>query len=555
MKIHSATIEKLQYSRKYIVLIFLGLLAISIIPLFALCKPGMIDAHDSVVHIARITSFYESLREGHFIPRWSGNLNFGYGHPVLMFFYPAPSYAASFWHFLGFNFVDSTKVVLGISFIASILGMFWWGSLEFGFSMGFLMAILYGFAPYRFVDLYVRSALGEHFAFAVFPFVLVFLKRTINDDNIFNYIAASISVALLILSHNAISIMFLPIAFFYVLYLFFYRDKLNPQKFILRISSVFIIGFLLSAYFWIPALLEGKYTLREVLMHDGLRGGFVGFKDFYSVGWSFMGNTMSKSIGILQLIGMIFCLVFYKKLNCKKKIILIGVGIFFLLSIFLMTPVSAFLWKHITFLLNFEFPWRFMTIVVFCVSVISSMGYIQLFPRKSFVVAVIIGIFTIISTWYMWQPKGYLLENDSYYKNYTGTTDSGGASSPIWSVRFMESFPKSPIEVISGNAHIVRKDRISTKHTYEIQVKEPSMLLENTLYFPGWEITANWAPVPVEFQNPQYRGLMTFKLNPGKYLVIAEFHNTKMRTVADYISFAGILMLLSGIFLISRKII
>src|SRR3990170_6949213 len=95
------------------------IILISLIPLFDLFKPGLPITHDGQDHVARIANFYQNLSEGNIIPRWAGNLNWGYGHPILEFLYPLPSYLASLFHFFGFTLVDSVKIVFGTGFILS----------------------------------------------------------------------------------------------------------------------------------------------------------------------------------------------------------------------------------------------------------------------------------------------------------------------------------------------------------------------------------------------------------------------------------------------------
>src|SRR3990167_9990434 len=108
--------------KKYFV--FIILILVGLIPLLDLFHPGLPITHDGQDHVARIANFYQNLQEGNFIPRWAGNLNWGYGHPILEFLYPLPSYFASLFHFLGFTLVDSVKLVFGISFILSALTMY-----------------------------------------------------------------------------------------------------------------------------------------------------------------------------------------------------------------------------------------------------------------------------------------------------------------------------------------------------------------------------------------------------------------------------------------------
>lgn len=155
-------------------LLFVILVLLSLIPVFDLFNPGIPITHDGQDHVARIANFYQNLQEGNIIPRWAANLNWGYGHPILMFLYPLPSYISSLFHFLGFSLVDSIKIVFGLGFIASGLAMYIWLKEFLGKHAAFLGAILYVFAPYRFVDLYVRGAIGEHVAFIFPPLVFIF---------------------------------------------------------------------------------------------------------------------------------------------------------------------------------------------------------------------------------------------------------------------------------------------------------------------------------------------------------------------------------------------
>src|SRR5258708_6749493 len=150
---------------------------LSIIPLIDLFHPGLPITHDGQDHVARIANFYANLQWGVIVPRWAENLNWGYGHPILMFLYPLPSYIASFFHFFTFSFVDSTKLVFGMSFILSGVTMYLWLNEFLRKDAAFVGAILYIFAPYRFIDLYVRGAIGEHIAFVFPPLVLFFLLR------------------------------------------------------------------------------------------------------------------------------------------------------------------------------------------------------------------------------------------------------------------------------------------------------------------------------------------------------------------------------------------
>ena len=122
------TLKRFKTDQAWLIL----LLVISLLPLLTLFRPGLPVTHDGQDHVARIANFYRSLSEGNLIPRWAANLNWGFGHPILMFLYPLPSYVASLFHFLGFSLVNSTKIVFGLSFTLSGLAMYLWGKEAWG---------------------------------------------------------------------------------------------------------------------------------------------------------------------------------------------------------------------------------------------------------------------------------------------------------------------------------------------------------------------------------------------------------------------------------------
>src|SRR5680860_1739012 len=138
--------------------------------------------------------------------------------------------------------------------------MFLWLSSFLVTEAALIGAFWYMYAPYRFVDLYVRGAIGESFAFIWMPLLLFFLYR-LNKKNSFNYvILGGLSLAFLILSHNAISLMFLPFIIFYIFYLYSTNKKKN---FLLNSLFVFILGFALSAFFLDTCSYRGKIHFKK----------------------------------------------------------------------------------------------------------------------------------------------------------------------------------------------------------------------------------------------------------------------------------------------------
>lgn len=526
----------------YLCLLLVVLLCI---PLIDLLHPGLPITHDGQDHVARIANFYTNLREGVFIPRWGGNLNWSYGHPVLMFLYPASSYTASLFHFIGFSLVDSTKLVFAFAFIASGLTMYLWLQAFLNRQTAFVGALLYTYAPYRFVDLYVRGAIGEHMAF-IFPPLVLYAIYKLYKTNSYKYVAlGAISLGLFILSHNAIVLMFLPIIALYVLFLIFQTQ--SKTYFAFSVVIIFALGFGLSAFFWLPGVMEGKYTLRDIVTANEYATRYVNPIQFLYGQWNYgISGQFTVQIGIIQwlaVIGGIVTTYFLKKKKNNLWVLILGAIVIFFLTLWIMTSYSQFMWATITILQKFQFPWRFLSVTTFLTALLGAVT-VWVLPKKwSIPMIILITIGLLVFNRDYWYAKDFLQKNQDFYSGiYNSTTDTG-ESSPIWSVRFMEKRPEKHMEVINGNARITPLKRTTTSHTYKIESTGESRIRENTVYFPGWNVYINDKLVPVEFQDPSNRGLITFYVPKGSSLVTIQFEETKLRQVSNWISVSSIALL------------
>ena len=525
---------------------WLGLLFVAgIIPLFALFHSGLFAGHDVHLQVARIASFYKSLSEGIIVPRWGGELNLGYGHPALMFYYPLPSYVAALFHFIGFSLVFSAKLVYALGFIGSGVAMYYWIRELWGDRAGLISGVLYMYAPYRFVDLYVRGSIGENFFFIWPPLLLYFLTKLSKKQSWIYLIGGSLSLVALILSHNALSIMFLPFIGFYGLLLI-----LNSKhKFLLVLHTLLltVLGFGFSAFFWIPALLESKYTLQGVIMGDGIYKNFMNFSQLLG---SQVGAVQWIVVLVLTVVLFLWKLgrIKLKITNYDLRIVILAI-IFFIFALFMVLSVSRPVYEAFTILKKFQFPWRWLSLVVFLSAIIA--GYLsKLIPKRSSnIVIYTLLAASIFLTRNMWKIENYTHNSDEYYINYQGSTDASGETSPIWSVRFMEVKPNMHLEVINGKAEIAEISRESTVHQYNVAVaSERVRLLENTLYFPGWNVYLDGDKLDLSelsWQDRDHHGLMTFYVSEGEHEIIVKFERTKIRLLAEIISLVSIGLLVS----------
>ena len=522
---------------------------------FALFHKGFYGASDDL-HVAWLYEMNRLFKSWQFPPRFVPDLSFGFGYPLFNFVFPLPFYIGEIFHLLGLNFVDSVKTVFGISFIASGVTMFLFLSEIISPALGLAGALIYVYTPYRSTDIYVRGAFGEAFSFIFLPLALYAIIRIYKSASRKDIGVLSFSLAALILSHDIVSYMFFPFLLLFVVMLYFISP--NKKTFILKSAIGIILGLIVSLYFWFPAVKDSSLMIYGTVFNylDHFPTLLQLITPYFGYGASVPGpyDGMSFYIGtlnwVLVILGTVIAIFNWKKIDKLKKSILIWALITFVIAFFMMNFRSSFLWSHLPYLPYFQFPWRFLSVSVFAAAVLGGISIDRIASlhlndksNTNISLFIVYCLLLILTTIGMWHPKSYLMKSESFYKDtYLSTTDTG-ESSPVWSVRFMEHTPAGPAGVISGSALITQTFRNTTVHEYRVAAERPSRLVENTLYFPGWKIYIDGTETEIQFQDPEYRGLMTFRIPEGNHLVRVAFGDTRLRSVSNAVSLISVGML------------
>ena len=281
----------------------------------------------------------------------------------------------------------------------------------------------------------------------------------------------------------------------------------------------------------------------------GFFGGFEPFSRLLWSSWNYGGTgQLSVQVGILQWLMVIiapFLIYCFFKQKKREWLFLFFLLVGFWLTVFLILPVSRFIYLRISLLRKFQFAWRFLSLAIFPPAVFAG-ALISLLPEKKKGMALM--IFLILALWLnkdFYHPEDFLYKDEVFYTQFEkGTTNDTGESAPRWSIRFMEQYPAASMEVIEGDAVIEEVERLTNRHLYQVKASEQSRIVENTLYFPGWKVFVDNQEVEVEFQDPSHRGLMTFWLEPGDYQVKVLFGETRFRLMANLISLGGLVGIL-----------
>lgn len=523
---------KIQLNEKVVITIICLLFLIPLVP------AGLYQTHDASVNIARFAAYFKSFSDGQIPPRWAGNLNYNYGSPVFIFFYPLPGYAASALHFLGISFENSFKLLVSLAFILCAISFYIWSSKLFKPKVALTSSLIYALAPYHFLNIYVRGDIAELMALSIVPLVFYNIEKILDKPLIKNIVFGGIFYSLLILAHNSVSLLFTPVLFLYP----FIRKR--DKKSLYALLPI-LIGLAIASYFWIPALLESKYTNAALFVGNLFENNFISVSKILYANWGF-GSDINKTGGLAPQLGifsaLIIILAVVKYIKSKKLDFLPTFWFAVLLiSIFMATSYSFIIWSHISLLKLLEFPWRFFAVTSFAFAIFSAY-ILDFFEDK--VLLVVLAIFIISCFQFVRVSLPYTSKVDSFYLAYPGTTYYHGEASPIWTAGDFSKFPKQGIEVISGEAKISNLFRKSNVHSFTVDSKANSTILDNTAYFPGWRVVVDGVKTPIQFQDINHRGLITFNVPKGLHKIMIVFGESQVRFISDIISFAGILFVI-----------
>jgi len=539
--------KKKQTAKNLIAILFLSLL-----PLFVFFLDSrLVHTHDGLVHLPRLAAWFKALNDGQIPVRWAGDLNYGYGTPVLIFMYPWPYFLGSLFLSLGMGLVGAFKSVLALSFLVSGVTMFlfadaFWQSRQ----KAFLATIFYQFTSFRLVEMIARGVAGEVWTYAFLPLALWGLLKIFSKQRISGFLLTAFATGLLILSHNSVSL-----SFFLILLLFILFFGKRMTDYFLALTALGM-GLGLAAFYWLPALWERQYTYGDLFMKDLYLEHFPSLKQLF---WPNLFNQsfgqvhhVAVQIGCLPLLALGLATFFLLKGKLKereKKTVLFSLTIFFL-SLFLMQPISLPLWQRFALLRQFQFSWRLLSLVTLATTLASfSFFQISSFKKKRpFFLLIFLVVLTSLAYWR--PPEGFDRIEEADYWNFPLNTTYFGEANTIWAGNPPESYPDQRVAIIEGEGEVTQFTKQSNLQRFRVLAETEVNLVSRTIFFPGWRVFADQRPVPIEFQDQNYRGLITFRLPPGEHQVEIKFGRTKDRLISETISLVSFcLLIVGGLFL------
>lgn len=560
--------------KKFIPIILLVVLSLPIIkPLFA---KGYFSMHDDT-QIARVVVMGKAIRNGQFPVRWVSDLGYGYGYPLYNFYGPFPYYIGGFLYAAGLDGLVSTKIVMVLGMILSGVTMYALVTVLFGSSSGILAGLLYGFAPYHAVELYVRGAVGELWAYAFLPllFLGLFLGVDVSRRKDGAWIGG-LGLAGIILSHTIsgyVTVVFYLIGLLLCSFILLFRSRFHlsfiPSASLragIHHSSLLLIGLGLSAFFWLPAIVEMGYTnvAGQIGATSNFRDHFVCLPQLWNSLWGYGGSVfgcldgLSFKIGklhvILAALGIILSVV-----KLRRSVFKHPIGLFTImggLGVLLSTSLSRPIYELIPGFAYIQYPWRFLTLIVFATSIVGSSFLIWLpkhLNRWVLVIPIVVAILVLNAKLFVPQ-----LSYDRLAAFFESEEELKWRVSRLSDEYLPPSFVKPENSSQVAHEILASQDlpgfRVETEINTEMYAKlvtyaqYPIEVALNRIYFPGWKYWVNGVQQTVKVVH----GLPVFMVPSDRSVVELHFTNTLVRTIGNIISLS---IIVSLIFVYGKKTI
>lgn len=510
-------------------------------------RPGFPYTHDGENHLARFANYKIALKEGQFPPRLAPNLLNHYGYPVFNYNYPLANILSLPFSLLGINYEATFKTLLVLSLIFGGVGVIKWlrslTLIDQENKLGLIFALgVYYSSNYLINMVLFRGNIGEVLAFALFPWVLFWLK-----NKTFSPVFIVIWVAFL-LSHNLMA--FFGSIICLIIWLFEYKKHLKVLK-----QEVLFFGliFALSSWFWWPAVLELNLvaaghsqlvtlatehfpTLKELLFAP-LQFGFS-----YPGSVDSLGFSLGAAQWLVVVASVLVSFLGNKKARLtfpRKFLSLFG------LMIFLELPISLFFWRIIPILSLLQFPWRLSFFASILLLPLASWVFFHSSKQVRWLLLIV--LFSQIIIQLKLVPLKYFHKSETEYDLFPQTTTTDNENMPEGFKYLLFGDWQPTPQILEGAGKIEVNSWTGSSRNYQLNLSQESLIVEPTVNFLGWQtqvaVDAGKTKVIEYLNNEEIQGRLAYKLPAGQWLVQTKFtQNTLPRIVGNGLSLLGVVL-------------
>ncbi len=566
-----------------------------------LLRTSPLEGHDSAAYPVTQHQFMENMRAGVLFPRWAPDMRFGYGHPQLQYRPPLLHYAASPVHavtgnpFLAINLATALFMGLGL------LGMYRLARTFSGRPESILAAAGYMLANYPLANTYLRGAYYEVTAMGCLPWILWAQSRVTHAGTVMRkraVLAGILAWLGALTGHPAVAFFFAPVAAAQALWL----NRRYGWRSGGRCAIMFTAGALLSAPYTWGMFSERPWVRMEIFMSEleTWRAHFISpatllrerWPDGYMLydrtdvfqrmrhreirGLNLWAWSILIAAPLLALLHSIGKPRHHARTQpvCHQAWLSVAGPVIALYGITLALPLSLPVWRHVSLMETFNFPWRALTVtalgIALALAAVPALWRVRYvaandaqpgastqcrLPARSSTRGWIINILIVMLL--IW----IVIDAAPHTRGWTGaewmkhTTASSEVIrsqpgiplqyyTPRWVRRYATGPTNVPGWVVEGGParlHII--ERTPVRWRIAIEADAPARLALAHYHYPGWRIEG--LPGGRQPSKPWGgRGLISFTAPAGVHNATLRFGNVSRRWFGWLLFSMGILILI-----------
>jgi len=535
---------------------FVFSLLILILAVWPLFVSGYFTHHDNL-QIMRVFEMKKCFQDFQIPCRWVPDMGYGYGFPLFNYYAPFVYYLGAVLSFV-FGYIVSVKILFLLTFALSFFGIYLLVKEFFGFWAAFVSAVLFTYAPYRALDVYVRGDLAEIFSISLIPFIFYFVYKLSQKQDRRYFFGLVTSLSSFLLSHNVMVMLFSPLILVWVILLFLFKKNVNLKI----VSFAIILSLGISSFFLLPAFFEKQLVQIESLTQKELnfRANFVKVGQlFWDRSWHYQASnpqqedTISFQVGwphwwflILSFPFLVLAFIKGKWLQ-EDFLFVLFLYFIFIASVFMTHNKSAFVWEGIPILRFTQFPWRFLSLSIFSSSIIG--GYFisrlsNLRVDRLKWVSIFIVIFTIVLNYRYFRPERFFSTSDKeILSGESWRLMQKGAITDYLPVGATVPETPAPLQLSNVDNNIVVSDfnRGTNNWSFFVKAEKEGKIEVPVFDFPRWEVDAGSQPLRYEVSG---EGFLVIDLPKGEYRVKGRLMDTPIRSFSNLVSLGSLLLFL-----------
>jgi hypothetical protein len=441
-------------------------------------------------------------------------------------------------------------------------------------------ALIYVYAPYRLLDMYVRGALNESLLLMWLPWLFLSFYRLLVQGSAPGW-QRRLALAILVLAatwltHSFAILAVTPLLIAFILFRLL-GDALHDEGWgevsrrTALAAAAGVGAMLLCAAFLIPFAAESRLLDQRVYISNtyNFRNHFVFLGQYFSPFWGYgysddptgAKDGMGFQVGALALTIGLASLVAMGHAGRQRGLMAFLAGATALVML-VMTPAALGLWDALPLMGVIQFPWRLLLLATFCVSALAGITLGVLLPlvqqQEAAAGLLVFGLLAVhASSGYAdpalqpvepWREDGravYRFEKE--FPDMMGYTLA--VSEPYWVSPMSEQYAAdSYLEeegvtqsltrfgVLSGAGTVTGSLSQGSVFSGDVLMDEPGVVRAYLTEFPGWQVRVDGVLTPHRLSDPH--GLVEFDVTAGRHHIEVLMESTPARRLGMWISWA-----------------